>query len=177
MNGIENSTRFGVGGLVATWGWERLPPDRDRESGKEKTNPQREWHFGRRGARHGGGWRATRGDGNGGKTNLRVARANDVSTVRPTGAITGGILQSLRLYLRGSGTSPVCLRHVLKMITICIYMYMYIRIHRLYVRRDCRQNRPSAVPIENHSVECRQSKDREPVETDLSRPAGWQWDR
>lgn len=50
-------------------------------------------------------------------------------------------------------------------------MYMHIQgIHGTYVRRDCWQNRPSAVPIENHSVECRQSKDREPVETDLSRP-------
>lgn len=38
------------------------------------------------------------------------------------------------------------------------------------IRRDCWQNRPSAVPIENHSVESRQSKDREPVEIDLSRP-------
>lgn len=44
-------------------------------------------------------------------------------------------------------------------------MYGYMDI-----RRDCWQNRPSAVPIENHSVESRQSKDREPVEIDLSRP-------
>lgn len=31
--------------------------------------------------------------------NKSTGRANDVSTVRPTGAITNGILQSLRLYL------------------------------------------------------------------------------
>lgn len=41
-----------------------------------------------------------------GKTNLR-GRANDVSTARPPGAITNGILQSLRLYLL---FPPLCSR-------------------------------------------------------------------
>jgi len=100
------------------------PSDRDWEAEeREKTNPLREWHFGRRDATRRDAtrrdamrrdasrtaWRRgamrrgrticdTRGDRNGGgKTNLRLVGANDVSTVRPTGAITSGILQSLRL--------------------------------------------------------------------------------
>jgi len=125
MNGIENSTRFGAGG-----GWQQRGVGsvchqiEIGSRGKRKRIPS-ENDISADAAHGMAADGATRGDGNGGKTNLRVARANDVSTVRPTGAITGGILQSLRLYLRGSGTSPVCLRHVLKMITICIYMCTY----------------------------------------------------
>lgn len=138
--------------------------------GRENESPARmTFRPTRHGARHGGRC-DTRGDRNGGK-NKSTTRgrewcfngAADWSNYWRNIAIITSLSRRPR-------TSPVCLRHVLKMITICIYVYRYIR-------RDCRQNRPSAVPIENHSVECRQSKDREPVETDLSRPARWQRDR
>jgi len=101
MNGIGNSTRFAGSGDGSGTGI-GTPPDRDWGPGKERKRIPCENDISANAARgHGGGRCATRAEieTGEGKTNLRLAGANDVSTVRPTGAITSGILQSLRLYL------------------------------------------------------------------------------
>lgn len=181
MNGIENSTRFaigdgsGAGGREGGRGWDRDNRHRDWGLGKERKRiPLREWHFGRRGARHGGERCDTHAEietGRGGK-NKSTSRGREWCF---NGAAR--LEQLLAEYCNHyvSISSPESLAR-LSPSRFKNDHDTYIRI-QVYMYEDCRQNRPSVVPIENHSIECRQSKDREPVETDLSRPARWQRDR
>lgn len=152
------------------------PPDRDwGAEEREKTNPLREWHFGRRDAEHGmAADDATRAE-------METGREKQIydSWARMMFQRCGRLEQLLVEYCNHyvSISSPENLvRLSPSRFKNDHDMYTCIRV-RIYIRLDCRQNRPSAVPIENHSVECRQSKDREPVETDLSRPAWWQRNR
>jgi len=162
MNGIENDTRFG-GGSVGSADRDRGEDSRAREREREGEN---EFSPGENDI-SADGMAVTRHaemrPGVEKQIYEQRGRANDVPTVRPTGAITGGILQSLRLYLvaREHLARLACLRSVLKIIAIrgdsCAYVRAHARARDRNARySDCRQNRPSKITLRR----CRQSKDR-----------------
>lgn len=78
--------------------------------------------------------------------NKSTGRANDVSTVRPTGAITNGILQSLRLYLPRRQAAPLCAR---------VSVARFQKNDRVSMRRGDRQ--PPRVADRKSFAERRQS--------------------
>lgn len=96
----SRTARGSRSGIVVVRGRDNSPSDRNWELGKERKRIPCENDILADAAYGMAADDATRAEiETGGKTNLRLAGANDVSTVRPTGAITGRILQSLRLYL------------------------------------------------------------------------------
>jgi len=165
MNGIENGTRFEGDGRLRGYGSGIGESTRARGRAREREEEEEEEEGGAGGRKRilpparmtfrPTAWRRrdTRRWEPGVEKQIyeQRGRANDVSTVRPTGAITGGILQSLRLYLvaREHLARLARLRLVLKIIAIridsrtslcvraCIYthtdIYIYIYIY-IYMR-------------------------------------------
>jgi hypothetical protein len=166
MNGIENGTRFEGDGRLRGYGSGIGESTRARGRAREREEEVEEEEGGAGGRKRilpparmtfrPTAWRRrdTRRWEPGVEKQIyeQRGRANDVSTVRPTGAITGGILQSLRLYLvaREHLARLARLRLVLKIIAIridsrtslcvraCIYthtdIYIYIYIYICAIR-------------------------------------------